>query len=103
MDQVLREVLEQLRRAYPQGVPAGDYMALLAVLSEDMGEENIAVVVAELIDGETVVVANDAAAAQSVRPPGAAARTRVRVVLESAGWRQDPELSALPQKTQGGC
>ncbi len=32
-----------------------------------MSEENIAMVVAELIDGEVVVVANDVAAAQSVR------------------------------------
>jgi hypothetical protein len=47
MDQALREVLEQLRRAYPRGVPADDYMALLAVLGEDMSEENVALVVAD--------------------------------------------------------
>jgi hypothetical protein len=94
MDQALREVVAQLRHAFPDGVPPDDYMALLAVLGEDMSEENVAVVVAELIDGETVVVANDAAAAQSVRAPKAAASARVRSVLESVGWRPDPDLSA---------
>jgi len=88
-----------LRRAYPQGVPADDYMALLAVLGEDMSEENIAIVVAELVDGETIVVANDTASAQSVRVPGATARARVRRVLYFAGWRPDPDLLAsTPQR-----
>lgn len=91
MDQALRKMLEQLRRAYPRGVPEDDYMPLLAVLADDMSEENVAAVVAELIDGETAVVANDAAAAQSVRAPGSVARARVRSVLESAGWRPDPD------------
>jgi hypothetical protein len=91
MDQALHEVLEHLRRAYPSGVPEDDYMALLAVLGEDMSEENPAIVVAELIDGETVVVANDAAAAQSVRAPRPAARARVRSALESVGWRLDAD------------
>jgi len=92
MDKALREVLEQLRRAYPRGVAEDDYMALLAVLGEDMSEENVAIVVAELIDRETAVVANDVAAAQSVRVPGPAARARVRSVLESTGWHPDPDL-----------
>jgi uncharacterized protein DUF3349 len=93
MNQALREVLEQLRRAFPHGLPVDDYMPLLAVLSEDMSEENVAIVVAELIDGETVVVANDAAAAQSIRVPGEAANSRVRSALESVGWHSDPDLS----------
>ncbi len=69
-------------------------MALLAVLGDDMSEENVAIVVAELIDGEITVVANDAAAAQPVRAPAPAVRARVRSVLESAGWRAGPALGA---------
>jgi hypothetical protein len=91
MDKVLRDVLEQLRCAYPVGVPEDDYMALLAVLSEDMSEENVAIVVAELVDGEIVVVANDAAAGQSDRIPPLARRAYVRSVLESVGWYPDPD------------
>jgi Protein of unknown function (DUF3349) len=92
MNNALREVLEQLRRAYPGGVPKDDYMALLAVLADDMSEENVAIVVAELIDGEIVAVANDAAATESVRVPAPAARARVRSVLESAGSHPDLDL-----------
>lgn len=91
VDEALREVLEQLRRAYSRGVPEDDYMALLAVLGDDMSEENVAIVVAELIDGEVAVVANDAAAARSVKPPGQAAKARVRSKLEAAGWRPEAD------------
>src|SRR5258708_13789177 len=89
MNNALREVLEQLRRAYPGGVPKDDYMALLAVLADHMSEENVAIVVAELIDGEIVVVANDAAAAESVRGPAPAVRPRVLSALESAACHPD--------------
>ena len=65
----LREALEVLRRAYPHGVPEDGYMALLTVPGGWLSEENLAIVVAELIDGEVAVVANDAAAAQLVRLP----------------------------------
>jgi hypothetical protein len=91
VDEALREVLEQLRRAYPRGVPEDDYLALLAVLGDDMGEENVAIVVAELIDGEIAVVANEAAAARSVKAPGPAAKARVISRLESAGWRPEAD------------
>jgi hypothetical protein len=64
-------------------------MALLAVLGDDMSDRNMAIVVAELIGGEVAVVANDAAAAQSVRKPSPAGSARVRSALESAGWHPD--------------
>jgi hypothetical protein len=67
-------------------------MALLAVLSDDMSERNLAIVVAELMGSEGAVVANDAAAAQSVRKPAPAVRARVRSALESVGWHPDPDL-----------
>ena len=88
VDHALREVLEVLRLAYPRGVPEDDYMALLAVLGDWMSEENLSIVIAELIDGEVAIVANDAAAAQSVRLPAPAAKARVRSALDSAGWPQ---------------
>jgi len=93
MNDALREALAHLRRVYPRGVPEADYMALIAVLADRMSEENVAIVVAELIDGEVLVVANDVAAAQSVRVPAAAARARVRSTLESVGRHLDAELS----------
>jgi hypothetical protein len=62
MNEVQREVLRQRRRVYPHGVPENDFMPLLAVLADGMNEENVAIVVADLIDREVVVVANDVAA-----------------------------------------
>jgi hypothetical protein len=50
-------------------LPKTDYYPLLAVLQIDMSEENLSVVVAEFLDGETVVIANDAAKAASVLVP----------------------------------
>jgi hypothetical protein len=93
VDHALREVLGVLRLAYPPGVPEDDYMALLTLLGDWMSEENLSIVVAELIDGEVAIVANDAAAAQSLRLPAPAAKARVRSALSSAGW--PPGLSYL--------
>jgi len=86
----LQEVLDILRAAYPDGLPHQDYFAVLAVLGDDMSERNLAAVVAEFIEGEEVVVANDAAATASRNRPGSADVQRVRRRLASAGWRADP-------------
>jgi hypothetical protein len=71
-------------------LPKADYYPLLAVLQIDMSEENLSVVVAEFLDGETVVIANDAAKAASVLVPSSHDIIRVRSRLEAAGW--SPEL-----------
>ncbi|HEX9998836.1 MAG TPA: DUF3349 domain-containing protein, partial [Actinoplanes sp.] len=75
-----------LQRAYPGNVPSVDYYPLLVVLQEDMSARNLAAVVAELVDGETAVVDNDAAAAVSVRRPPPRDVERVRTHLLSNGW-----------------
>ncbi|MGC5022648.1 DUF3349 domain-containing protein [Micromonospora sp. DT47] len=85
----LLPVLEVLQRAYPSGLPARDYLPLLAVLEADLCEGNLAAVVAELIDDETVVIANDAAAAASLRRPPPQEVERVRRRLVSAGYPEE--------------
>ena len=90
----LASLLDDLRRAYPDGVPDDEYMALLAVLGKEISERNLGQVVAELVDSESVVVANDAAAALSTRRPGPAAEERVRSRLAGAGLVLDPEAQA---------
>jgi len=81
----LQTTLTTLQRIYPQGVPEGDYLALLVALHDLLSDRNLAAVVAELIDGETVVVANDAAAAQSIRRPKTEDVKRIRAVLAENG------------------
>jgi len=85
----LMPVLAMLRRAFPEGVPDGDYLPLLVVLREGLSERNLAVVVAELMDDEIVVVDNDAAAAVSVRRPPATEVVRLRDRLIAVGWEPD--------------
>jgi hypothetical protein len=81
----LREVLEVLRQAYSCGVPEADYMYCSLRLVTNC-EENLAIVVAELTDGEVAIVPNGAAAAQSTRVPTPAVWARLHAALESAGW-----------------
>lgn len=82
-------ILELLRRVFPHGVTQEDYLPLLVVLREGLSEENLAAVVAELMDDEIAVVDNDAAAVASVRRPPATDVKRVRDKLAEAGW--EPE------------
>jgi hypothetical protein len=85
----LQPTLAILRRAYPQGLPERDYMPLLVALEEDLSARNLAAVVAELVDGETVVVENDAAAAMSRSRPSVSDVERVRKLLMDHGWRPE--------------
>lgn len=85
----LQPVLALLQRAFPASVPERDYSALLVVLQDLLSEENLAAVVAELVDSERVVVANDAAAASSIRRPKREDVERVRVLLEANGLRSE--------------
>jgi hypothetical protein len=57
----------------------------------ELSNEHLAAVVAELIDGERVVVDNDAAAAISTKRPSHDAVERVKTKLMAAGWRPDDE------------
>jgi hypothetical protein len=86
----LMEILDILQRAYPDGLPRADYFPFLVVLQIDMNEENLSRVVAEFLDDETVVIANDAVKAASGSVPRPEEVARVRIRLEAAGW--EPEL-----------
>jgi hypothetical protein len=85
----LQPVLNLLQHVYPHGVPEQDYPALLVVLQGQLSARNLAAVVAELTDGETVVVENDAAAAMGPRRPRPDDVKRVREVLMTHGWAMD--------------
>lgn len=85
----LEPVLVVLRRAYPHGLPDSDYLPLLAVLDPEFSARNLAVVVAELIDGEIAVVDNDAAAVAGYRRPPSAEMERVRRHLLANGYEEE--------------
>jgi hypothetical protein len=86
----LLPLLGVLRRAYPEGVPGRDYMALLERLQWFMSERSLATLVAALIDGEPAAVAEDSAVV-SASPAGGGPSARddiwcVRFHLEAHGW-----------------
>lgn len=49
LSDVLARVVQFLRAGYPQGVPAGDYVPLLALLRRRLSEEEVVVVASELM------------------------------------------------------
>lgn len=79
----LTAVLHILQRAYPDGLPMADYYPLLAVVQTDMSEENLSQIVAEFLDDELVVIANDAAKASAASVAGPDDAIRVRSRLEA--------------------
>jgi hypothetical protein len=81
----LRPVLADLRRAYPDGVPPGEYLPLLVVLQQDMSARNLALVVGELTGKDPVVVENDAAAAASVHRVDTAEIDRMKHHIGASG------------------
>jgi Protein of unknown function (DUF3349) len=87
----LLPILERLRAAYPAGVPDEDYLPLLAALRNDLSDDHLAQVVAELVDDEVVVVDNDAAKIEGRLRPAPSEVERVRARLISAGYEFDSE------------
>jgi hypothetical protein len=81
----LRPVLAALRRAYPEGVPPGEYLPLLVALQQDMSARNLALVVGELTGKDPVVVENDAAAAASIERVDAAEIDRMKRHIGASG------------------
>jgi Protein of unknown function (DUF3349) len=89
LPEVLQDVVEILTQAFPTGVGEEDYDALLTVLSEGLGEENLGKVVAAFTGADQYVVINDAAAVASHRPAEQSKVDEIRRRLESFGWTDD--------------
>lgn len=88
----LRPLLDVLRRAYPNGVPPGDYTALLDFLQWFMSERSLAIVVAAVTGGDPAAVASDSAVLAGLPAGGQKgldiAVWRVRHRLEANGWEE---------------
>ncbi len=75
-----------LKSSYPNDIPSDAYLPLLRLLYEEMSDRNLALVVGELIDKNTVQVLNDIyKAATSVRLKGHEVR-QVQRVLSRNGY-----------------
>lgn len=83
--------LEVLRIAFPGALARQEYEALLVAVEDELCEENLALLVAALIDGEPIVVANDAANQRLRRGVPEEAVGAMRERLSRAGWQFDDE------------
>jgi uncharacterized protein (DUF2267 family) len=88
------KMVEFVRAGYPQGVPATDCFALLAVLRRRLTDDEGAAVAAQLAArGElTIDTAEISAAITHItdEPPSSDEVDRVQRRLEAIGWPSDP-------------
>lgn len=96
--QLLMKVVEWLRAGYPNGVPQGDYIPLVALLRRQLSDDELDQVTSDLIDdslrhlepiskidaGVTITKVTD-------ELPHAVDIARVRQLLVVAGWPFDDE------------
>ena len=90
---LLRRIVEWLRAGYPDGVPQGDYIPLVAILRRQLTDDEVAEVAAELVEITDVptepISKIDAAVLISKvthEMPHEADIARVQELLEAAGW-----------------
>ena len=94
---LLQKIVGWLRAGYPEGVPDGDYVALLGVLRRKLTEDDIEAIVAELLadtDGavtrEQIRELVEAYALQQASDKDVA---RVSAHLAAGGWPlADPDV-----------
>ncbi len=86
---VLKSIVGWLRAGYPEGVPAGDYLPLFALLGSHLSDEDINAVADELAissDPTTGEAIRAALRGASDRKPLAVDIARVRSRLAEGGW-----------------
>jgi len=96
--QLLRKVVEWLRAGYPNGVPQGDYIPLVALLRRQLSGEELDHVTAELIDDSlhqlepiSKIDAGVKITKVTDELPHEADIARVRELLFAGGWPFDDE------------
>lgn len=89
---ILSTVVGWLRAGYPEGVPDGDYVALLGVLRRKLTEEDIEAIVAELVadddreGGVTPEQIREFIRAHALQEPSRKDVARVSAHLAAGGW-----------------
>jgi hypothetical protein len=98
LSDVLSKIIGFLRAGYPEGVPATDYVPLLALLQRRLSDEEVVAVASELarhgtilIDGTDIRVAINKITDEMPSPTDT---DRVRRRLEAAGWQVSDDFDA---------
>jgi hypothetical protein len=87
---ILQSIVDFLRKGYPQGVPAQDYLPLFALLRRRLTDEEVSQLAAELAanspDEQTSHAIHGAIEHLLQETPSERDVGRVRERLEAAGW-----------------
>ena len=90
LSEVLNRLLGFLRAGYPEGVPANDYVPLLALLRRQLSDDEVLAVASELMSHEKAPVdgtdAKVAITKVTNEMPSQQDTDRVRQRLAAAGW-----------------
>jgi hypothetical protein len=100
LSNVLNRVLGFLRAGYPDGVPAHDYVPLLALLRRRLSEDEVHAVASELMAQNTPVSGTEARVAITKvtdEMPSPHDTDRVRQRLAAAGWPVDEGWGLLDE------
>ncbi len=96
--QLLMKVVEWLRAGYPNGVPQGDYIPLVALLRRQLSDDELDQVTSDLIDDSlrhlepiSKIDAGVKITKVTDELPHAVDSARVRQLLVVAGWPFDDE------------
>ncbi|MFT3901018.1 MAG: DUF3349 domain-containing protein [Gordonia sp. (in: high G+C Gram-positive bacteria)] len=108
--QFLASVVNWLRAGYPNGVPSGDYIPLVAILRRQLSDDEVREVAATLVNEAVAATPTDTASIQAEdvpeitridvgveinkildELPSETDLARVRSVLVGAGWPFDDE------------
>jgi Protein of unknown function (DUF3349) len=95
----LTRIVTFLRAGYPEGVPANDYIPLLALLRRRLSDDEVLAVATELMcTGQTQIEATDVRVAITKLTddlPSSEDAERVRQRLVAAGWPVTDSLGFL--------
>lgn len=101
---IMQRIVGWLRAGYPEGVPAGDYVALLGVLRRKLTDQDIETIVQELVEERRAAhpeelthispdMIRDFIRDHALQEPKKKDVARVSAHLAAAGWPLgDPEL-----------
>ncbi|MBE9207238.1 DUF3349 domain-containing protein [Nostoc sp. LEGE 06077] len=83
----LQSTYQLIKCAFPDGIEAENYEPLLAILSEEMSDRNVAEVIAYYVGKDYSVILNDVYRVQSIDIPKAEAINNLKTLLLSCGYQ----------------
>ncbi|PPT09131.1 hypothetical protein CKA32_001369 [Geitlerinema sp. FC II] len=82
----LKTTDELLQRAFPDGMESETYLAVLAILEEELSNRNLAEVIAHFTGKDDAVVSNDIYRVSSIDRPSITTLTKVKEQLLAVGY-----------------